>query len=163
MQHPIWREDWSIVYKSSPAQSFSGHSPTGLMTTFYCLRFETSPTWRTRSPYLYLPGTCWPGFSPRDNDLSRSSSLYSLGSDWIESTVCKVPLLFRAYLSLRYVFIEPLRSSGQFSASVIPVFQLSCRNTHTLLMNIVRWLEMSDINRLLPNPRKKKKKIKNIV
>jgi hypothetical protein len=27
----------------------------GPMTTFYCLRFETPPTWRVRSPYLYLP------------------------------------------------------------------------------------------------------------
>jgi hypothetical protein len=38
---------------SSPAESFSGPSPAGLMTTFYCLRFETPPTWRTRFLYLY--------------------------------------------------------------------------------------------------------------
>jgi hypothetical protein len=30
------------------------------MTTFYCLRFETVPTWRARSPYLYHPGRGWP-------------------------------------------------------------------------------------------------------
>jgi hypothetical protein len=35
------------------------------MTTFYCLRFETPPTWRARSPYLYPPGTGWPGYTPR--------------------------------------------------------------------------------------------------
>jgi hypothetical protein len=29
------------------------------------LRFETPPTWRARSPYLYPPGTGWP--EPRDN------------------------------------------------------------------------------------------------
>jgi hypothetical protein len=54
------REDGSVVYNccwSSPAQSYSGPSPAGLMTTFYCLRFETPPTWRTRSPYSYPPGT----------------------------------------------------------------------------------------------------------
>jgi hypothetical protein len=28
----------------SPAQSFSGQSSAGLMTTFYCFRFETPPT-----------------------------------------------------------------------------------------------------------------------
>jgi hypothetical protein len=50
---------------SSPAQSFSGPSPAGLMTTFYCFRFETPPTWRTRSLYLYPPGTGWPGYTPR--------------------------------------------------------------------------------------------------
>jgi hypothetical protein len=44
---------WSVIYNccwSSPTQSFSGPSPAGLMTTFYCLRFETPPTWRPRSP-----------------------------------------------------------------------------------------------------------------
>jgi hypothetical protein len=60
MQHLLWREDGSIVYNccwSSSAQSFSGPSPAGLMTIFYCLRLETPPTWRARSPYLYPPGT----------------------------------------------------------------------------------------------------------
>jgi hypothetical protein len=33
---------------SSPARSFSGPSPAGLVTTLYCLRFETSPTCRAR-------------------------------------------------------------------------------------------------------------------
>jgi hypothetical protein len=37
-----------------------GPSPAGFMTIFYCLRFDTPPTWRARSPYLYPPGT---GFS----------------------------------------------------------------------------------------------------
>jgi hypothetical protein len=27
------------------------------MTTIYCLRFGTPPTWRARSPYLYPPGS----------------------------------------------------------------------------------------------------------
>jgi hypothetical protein len=35
------------------------------MTTLYCLRFETPPSWRVRSPYLYAPGTGWPGYTPR--------------------------------------------------------------------------------------------------
>jgi hypothetical protein len=35
------------------------------MTTFYCLRFETPPTWRTRSPYLRPSGTGWPSYTPR--------------------------------------------------------------------------------------------------
>jgi hypothetical protein len=53
MWHPLWREDGSVVYSccwSSPAQSFSGPSPAGLVTTFCCLRFETPPAWRARSP-----------------------------------------------------------------------------------------------------------------
>jgi hypothetical protein len=42
---PLWREDGSAVYNCcwpSPVQSFSGQSPVGLATIFYCLRFETS-------------------------------------------------------------------------------------------------------------------------
>jgi hypothetical protein len=42
---PLWREGGSVVcncYWSSPAQSFSGPIPVGLVAMFYCLRFETS-------------------------------------------------------------------------------------------------------------------------
>jgi hypothetical protein len=42
---PLWREDGSVFCMcrwSLPAQSFSGPSPLGLATVFYCLRFETS-------------------------------------------------------------------------------------------------------------------------
>jgi hypothetical protein len=35
------------------------------MTIFYCLRFETPPTWRVRSQYLYPAGTGWPNYIPR--------------------------------------------------------------------------------------------------
>jgi hypothetical protein len=49
---------------SPPAQSFLGPSPAVLVTKFYRLRFETPPTWRSRFPYLYPPGTVWPSFTP---------------------------------------------------------------------------------------------------
>jgi hypothetical protein len=35
------------------------------MTKFYCLKFETPPTWGTRSLYLYPPGVGWPGYTSR--------------------------------------------------------------------------------------------------
>jgi hypothetical protein len=41
----MWRENGSVVYNCywpSPAQSFSGPSPVGLVTIFYGHRFETS-------------------------------------------------------------------------------------------------------------------------
>jgi hypothetical protein len=41
-------------YWSSPAQSFSGPSPAGLVTIFLCVRFETSPNCRTGS-HIYIP------------------------------------------------------------------------------------------------------------
>jgi hypothetical protein len=66
--HSLWREGGSVVYNCcwpAPAQSFSSPNPAGLATTFYCLRFETPPTWRAKSPYLYSPGTGWPSYTPR--------------------------------------------------------------------------------------------------
>jgi hypothetical protein len=65
---PLLREDGSVVYNccwSSPAHSFSGPHTTGLMTTFYCLRFATHATLRARSPYLCPPGTMSPVYIPR--------------------------------------------------------------------------------------------------
>jgi hypothetical protein len=62
---------------SSPAQSFLRPSPAGLMTTFYCLRFETHPTWRTRSLYLYPPGTGWPVIPPGTGLLLCLTNSYS--------------------------------------------------------------------------------------
>jgi hypothetical protein len=32
---------------------------------YYGLRFETPPTWRARSPYIYPPRTEWPSYTPR--------------------------------------------------------------------------------------------------
>jgi hypothetical protein len=67
MQHPLWREDGSLIYIycwPSPAQSFSGPSPTGLITIF-CCQIRQSPTWRARSPCLYPPGRVGSTYIPR--------------------------------------------------------------------------------------------------
>jgi hypothetical protein len=55
-----------IVYnclRPSAEQSFP--CPTRPVTKFYRLRFESAPTCRARSPYLYPPGTGWPSCAPR--------------------------------------------------------------------------------------------------
>jgi hypothetical protein len=31
---------------------------------YFTVSFETPPTWRTRFPYLYPPGTGWPSYTP---------------------------------------------------------------------------------------------------
>jgi hypothetical protein len=49
----------------SPAQSFSGPIFAGLMTIFYCLRFDTPPNWSGRTPHLYPPGARCPSYTPR--------------------------------------------------------------------------------------------------
>jgi hypothetical protein len=63
----LWREDGFVVCNccwSWPAQLSSGPSPAGLITIFYCLRFETPAIWRARSPYIHPPGTWWPSYTP---------------------------------------------------------------------------------------------------
>jgi hypothetical protein len=45
VRSPLWREGGSVICTGCwplPAKSFSGPSPLGLATIFYCLRFETS-------------------------------------------------------------------------------------------------------------------------
>jgi hypothetical protein len=37
----------------------------GSESVFYCLKFETPPPWRPRSPYSFPPGTGWPSYAPR--------------------------------------------------------------------------------------------------
>jgi hypothetical protein len=49
----------------SPAQSFSGPSPVGLVTTFFSLKFMSPPTWRARSPYLHPQDQGGPVIPPR--------------------------------------------------------------------------------------------------
>jgi hypothetical protein len=56
----------------SEPESDSGPSPAGLLTVFCCLRFETPPTCKGRSPYLYPPGTGWPSYTPRHLVLNQS-------------------------------------------------------------------------------------------
>jgi hypothetical protein len=52
----LWQENGSAIYNccwSSPAQSFLGPSPMGLVTVFYCLRFETPPNGGS-GPRIYI-------------------------------------------------------------------------------------------------------------
>jgi hypothetical protein len=68
MEHSTLSVAVYVLYNScwpSPAQSFSGPTPAGLVTRFYILRFKTPPTWWARSPYLHHPWTGWLGYTPR--------------------------------------------------------------------------------------------------
>jgi hypothetical protein len=56
----------SFTIAAGPRQrsKFLGPSLAGLVTIFYCLRFETPPNWRSMSPYFYPPRTGWLGCTP---------------------------------------------------------------------------------------------------
>jgi hypothetical protein len=61
------REDGSVIYCccwSSPAQSLSGLSPVDSKPYFIVPIFETPPTWKARTPYLYPPRKGWPSYTP---------------------------------------------------------------------------------------------------
>jgi hypothetical protein len=78
MERPLWQKEGSVVQNfcwSSPAQSFSGMIPAKLMTVFYCLKFETPLTWRTRSQYLYPIGTEWSSHKPRRAEILQRLTL----------------------------------------------------------------------------------------
>jgi hypothetical protein len=70
-------------------------STAGLLIIFYCLRFETPPTWRTRSPYLNPPGTGWPSYTTRH---------------W----VLKFRVRVRVYRQSLRLGAEPTETHGQF-------------------------------------------------
>jgi hypothetical protein len=60
------------------------------MTTFYCLRFETPPTRRTRSPYLYPQGYDGPVIPPGTRFLFRrllrlAGLRWKYSTYWLES------------------------------------------------------------------------------
>jgi hypothetical protein len=150
----LWRENGSAVYScrwSSPAQLFLGPSSPGLMTTFYCLRFDTPPTWRARSPYLYPPGTGWPSYNPRhwvpfrrllhlaglrwrySNPPLRGltlrngswSSLHTLGTDGTENRASNsYPIVV---LHIHYLAMAVCLALSIYATVVSPIYILSLR------------------------------------
>jgi hypothetical protein len=138
----LWRENGSFVYNCcwpSPVQSFSGPSPVGLATVFYCLIFET---------FLFIAAYASQGYGggvrTRLHTVCESfllhGSLYSL-SVIMETIFCLAVVTetclsnrclsveFRICLLLReFEFGEPLASNA------LPLwlhyfgFQASCHN-----------------------------------
>jgi hypothetical protein len=84
---PLWREYGSvfcICCWPSPALSFSGLSSLGLVTIFYCLRFETSPFVAS-----YDSQGNGGGIRPRPHWVD-SVSLRQLFANWIGDTLSRV-------------------------------------------------------------------------
>jgi hypothetical protein len=58
VERPLWREGGSAVFSfcwTSPAQPFSGPSPTGLMSKIYCLNFLDFPNLEGQVPVFIPP------------------------------------------------------------------------------------------------------------
>jgi hypothetical protein len=131
--HPVWQEDGSVVYNScwpSPAQSFSGPSPIGLVAIFYCHRFETSLFVAS-----YDSQGHGGGIQPRlhtgdETHLHDCPHYITLAQTAWETTFLTVTLYYLHIHCCRNVFIEPLLSTGHLMWLHSSSFQTSC---HTVL------------------------------
>jgi hypothetical protein len=96
---PLWLENGSVFCVCcwpSPAQSFSGPSPLGLATIFYCLRFETSLFVATYDSQGYSGGMRPPNWHGRPSYLP-----YNFSARTEQKTLFPtVPLLLRVDLLL---------------------------------------------------------------
>jgi hypothetical protein len=101
-----------------PSLSFSGPRPAGLTTIFYCVRFETLPTWRARFPYLYPPGTGWSTYTPRhwfpfpSPPTTRKATVELLESDTFQVKI-KVILRLAVYCQSVLLGEKPLETHDQ--------------------------------------------------
>jgi hypothetical protein len=86
LYRPLWREDVSVIYctiASGPCQS--SHSWVEVPQNsrpYFTVSFETPPTRRANSPYLYPPGTGGPQLYPRALDSLFVASYDSQGLRW---------------------------------------------------------------------------------
>jgi hypothetical protein len=142
---PLWREAGSVVYNSCwslPAQSFSGPSPLGLETIFYCLRFETSLFFSS-----YDSQGHGGGIRPRPHtglsSVCLRSLLYSLGADPTGNTVSIViaQQYFDSYLRIRCrgnLFNVSLPSNERRLWLRCSCFQVSCQygGAHSLVVSV---------------------------
>jgi hypothetical protein len=90
MGRSLWREDGSVVYFCcwlSPVQSFSGPSSVGLVTIFYCLRFEAS-----FSVAPYDSQGYGGGIRPRLHTDSQSQSYVTTDGQSASLSWCQAPI-----------------------------------------------------------------------
>jgi hypothetical protein len=92
VEHPLWREDGSVVYNCCwplPAQSFSGPNPAGLMTIF-SVSDSRLPQPGGPGPWIYIPqeqgGLVIPAGTGFRGVLLGSFLANSLGAHHIENT-----------------------------------------------------------------------------
>jgi hypothetical protein len=126
---PLWREDGSVFCMcrwSLPAQSFSGPSPLGLATVYYCLRFETSLFVASYDSQGHDGG-----IRPRLHtglfllSAALGSSLYSLRADPTENTVFIVTASIVAciFVAAGTCLTSCCLTINVYSGSTIPAFR----------------------------------------
>jgi hypothetical protein len=101
--------------------------------------FDTPPTWRARSPYLYSPGTGWPSYTPGHwvtdhtervrvlNSRSNDDMRFATGSDW-SGLITDRELLYRATAPTDFrQTLSSTKLQTIFNTLLSPtVFRISC-------------------------------------
>jgi hypothetical protein len=94
MQHPLWREDGSVVYNGCCLRQLShiqARVPRDSWPHFTVSDLRLPRTWRTRFLYLYPPGTGWPGYTLRNWVLKPDlhlSNIWESSSYLTGNTLC---------------------------------------------------------------------------
>jgi hypothetical protein len=115
-------DDGSVVYSCCWALASAvilWSEPRGTRDLFYCIRFETRPTWKSRSPYFYPPGTRWPSYIPRHWVRSSHTQSYittdsqSASPSWCQAAIWDPRPIFPILsLSIFYTFLGLLMCSA---------------------------------------------------
>jgi hypothetical protein len=105
MALPLMR-GWSLINCcnwASSLHSFLGLSPTGHVTLFYCLNFETHPTWRFRFLYLVPQEQGTPVEMQSKSKSNLSCNRQSACLSWYQATIWdQRPIFF--FSSVEFVF-----------------------------------------------------------
>jgi hypothetical protein len=120
VEHPLWREDGSVITCTIVSGPFhSSHFWVDVPQNsrpYFAVSFETPPTWRARSTYLYPPGTGWPSYTP-GHWVSICRLLRLAGLRWRYSNTHPHDRWGTKWIYICYVEESrpPLWSSGQSS------------------------------------------------
>jgi hypothetical protein len=112
---PLWRVDGCAVYNcfwSSSAQPFSGPSPAGLMTIFYCFRFETHPKPGRPGPRVYIPQEQGGLVIPPGTGFPFRRLLRLAGLRWRCSNRLHAVIIFVNAWSLCNMYFSPYRTGN---------------------------------------------------
>jgi hypothetical protein len=115
----------------------------GLRTIFYCLRFETPPAFRSRSSYLYLPGTGYPVMEDNTRifymtDIGDILSIQFTMSLRGPKSVSKVDDLSLIFIDLYVPALTSCLNSTETSLQISENITLLCSITYKQVSSIKR-------------------------
>jgi hypothetical protein len=103
------------------------------MTTFYCLIFETLPTWRARSLYLYPPRTECPSYIPRHCNSFLSPPMTHRAT--VEVLEPALTGIFLSTIGFRSPYIALAGTVWKTPLTAVPLLLRSCDRYQSLLSN----------------------------